>query len=664
MKIVLAVSPTGTEHGNGKEENEYCKSEAGGVGEPAGCSHSKARGSPALSSSSCQADGSSYVGAMSHGLPCERGTLHYYFTPLWLDRSTSIGFPGPPGMAVAMAEKKSIRVYEYGCGHGEIRNLDIAIEQMRRRIEFWNRLVEVDRDVRAKMDARLFAGKPETELASLRTELSALQRSGSLVVGTDGSATKDDRRKTVQIKGLRMAIRATFDEVKRIRKENVELHRAELRELDVGRKARIAAIQAEAGLYWANRNEIRRKYEFAREQAMRHGRQLQPQRWEETGRVRIHFQTGLAVEGAFLKNGRLQIDRVPQAAWESASRSARRHLARTRIRIRVAANDDRSPVWLDVPLVMHRPLPEGGVIRGVSFIRERVGLQWRHRVLITVAEARQDSRAPELAAALDVGWRLTEQGLRVAYWVGQDGRSGELLLPISDVSEFRRIGTLDAAITQAHRDTVALLGKFREKHPMPAALENAARTALDSSSPATLNQLVEEWRTGRFGGDRGIFSKMRAWNKQHIHLWTWQANLRDQLLRRRRELYRRFAADLTSRYGRIFVNDIRLGRLTVRSASANSLMPAQRHHRFIAALSVLYRVLQSACEKRGATFKFVRCPSATASCSSCGTKDDWDAKTELTHQCSKCGQSWDQDLNAAKNVLTKGLALGQEVPET
>ncbi len=60
-------------------------------------------------------------------------------------------------MAVAMAEKKkSIRVYEYGCGLGEIQNLDIAIDQMRRRIEFWNRLVEVDRDVRAKGDVRIF----------------------------------------------------------------------------------------------------------------------------------------------------------------------------------------------------------------------------------------------------------------------------------------------------------------------------------------------------------------------------------------------------------------------------------------------------------------------------------------------------------------------------
>jgi len=563
-----------------------------------------------------------------------------------------------------MREAGSIRVYEYGCGLGEIEGLNVAIEQMHRRTEFWNRLVEIDNDVRRRMDALLFAGQPETELISLRTELSALLRSGSLVVGADGNSTKDEQRKTIQISAIRATIRSKLQEVKRIRKENVELHRTELRALDRERKDRIAEVQSNAGLYWANRDEIRRKYEFARQQAMRRGRQLQSQQWDDTGRVRIQFPRGLPVNDAFLKNGRLQIDRVPEAAWTSPCRADRRHLARTHLRIRVAANEDRSPVWLNLPLLMHRPLPEGGVIRGVSFIRERVGLERRHRVLITVSEGLPRSHRSEIAVGLDVGWRLTDVGLRVAYWVGADGSCGELLLPMSDMSEFKRISTLGIAITKAHRDTVALLRKFLERRAMPPQLKDVTDTALRSSAPMSLTHLFEQWRDNRFSGDRGIFSKLRAWHKEHIHLWTWQANLRDQLIRRRRELYRRFSADLANKYGQIFVNDIRLGRLTVRPMIPGNLIAVQRYHRFVAAISVFCRVLQSACEKRGATFKLLRCEGATISCSSCGIADKWDHRTELTHKCSNCGQSWDQDFNAAKNVLNKGLSLGNKAIET
>jgi hypothetical protein len=244
----------------------------------------------------------------------------------------------------------AIRVYEYGCGHGQIEGLEPAIEQMRRRRELWNRLVEIENDVRARMDALLFAGEHEAQLNVLRERLRNFLRDGS-----NGRSAEDgreeDSKKSTEISALRSAIRSKLDEVKRIRKENAAKHRAELRELDAKRKRRTAEVQAKAGLYWANRAEIRRGYEVARTRAMQQGRQLRRQSWDGTGRISLHFQRdGLPVPKAFLQNGRLQIDPVPDAAFQSP-RSQRRRLARTRIRIRVNANEDRSPVWLSVPAV-------------------------------------------------------------------------------------------------------------------------------------------------------------------------------------------------------------------------------------------------------------------------------------------------------------------------
>lgn len=554
-----------------------------------------------------------------------------------------------------------IRVYEYGCGRGQIEGLEPAVDQMRRRTEFWNRLVEIDNDVRVRMDALLFAGEHESELNSLRENLRGLLRSGISGL-TDREGARDDQ-KSLQINALRAAVRSKLDEVKRIRKENAARHRAELRELDGERKRRIAKLHAEPGLYWANRDEIRRKYEVARAQAIRAGRQLRPQRWDETGRIHLHFQRGLAVPDAFSRNGRLQIDPVPDTAWQSPSRSERRHLARTRIRIRVIANEDRSPVWLDVPIILHRPLPEKGAIRSVSFVRERVALNWRHRVLLTVTEPTPSNPTiSEKAVGVDLGWRLTPEGLRVAYWAGEDGCSGELLLPNTDLTEFKKIGSLQAAIINAHEQAISHLRAFFNRDTMLEELRQTAAEALRSSSPRTLGQFLERWQTCRFTGDRRAFTALRAWHKQHIHLWTWQANLRDQLLRRRRELYRRFASDLSGRYGQVFVNDIQLQRLTVRPMAVDEFIPIQRHHRFIVAISVLYRVLQNACEKRGVLLNRLKCKGATVSCHFCGTiDDDWNPKTALTHTCSQCGETWDQDHNAAVLVLRQGLALPPSV---
>jgi transposase len=553
----------------------------------------------------------------------------------------------------------AIRVYEYGCGVGQIEGLEPALDQMRRRIDFWNRLVEIDNDVRARMDALLFAGEHETELSSLRERLRTLLGSGSNA--RSGEVGGDVNKKSTAADELRSAIRAQLNDVKRVRKENAARHRGRLRQLDSERKCRIAEVQATAGLYWANRDEIRRKYEVARVRAMQQGRQLRPQQWNETGRIKVQFQRGLPVPKAFLQNGRLQIDPIAEAAFQSP-RFERRRLTRTRIRIRVNANEDRSPVWLTVPAVLHRPLPPGGSIRGVSFVRERIGLGFRHRVLFTVSElAFPDSSKPDKAVGVDLGWRLTTDGLRVAYWAGADGKRGELVLPMADLTEFKRVGSLQATIVAAHEQARALVTAFRTRHAVPDELQDLMHEAEGSSAPGALLHLFEEWKTHRFAGDRYVFTKLRAWHKQYVHLWTWQANLRDQLLRRRRELYRRFAASLAQRYGKIFVNDIPLRSLAVKPPETERIIPIQRQHRFIAAISVLHRILQNASEKRGALLKRLKCEHATISCHVCGAVDAWSPRTSLNHRCSKCGRSWDQDYNAAMHALKTGMTLAAGV---
>lgn len=552
-----------------------------------------------------------------------------------------------------------VRVYEYGCGREAIRGMDIAIDQMFRRNELWNRIVEIDNDVRTKMEATLFAGAKEEELGYIRKKLKELRSRLATLRADRRSSEAEKDQVRAQFKAAVLEVRTGLDEVKRARKANAEENRALMRELNADRLRRVGEAQAQAGLYWCGRTEVLRNYEVARRRAMSEGRRLKPRQWNGTGTVCVYFQKGLNVCGVFGDNGRLQIDPIPEDAWKSPSRSVRRRLARTRVRMRIAADSDLSPVWLELPMTMHRPLPDGGVIRWATIIREQVGISFRHRLLLTVREpAPSVIERPFEAVGVDVGWRVTPDGLRVAYWYGTDGRHGALVLPLSDLAAFRQIDSLQSTITAAHDQARSFLQPYFKGQAVPETLAELAVVALSSPSPRTLVKMFEEWKTNRLLGDEDGFASISAWHKQHVHLWTWQANLRDQLIRRRRELYRRFAADLAGRFRCVFLKDVQLLRISARRPAERNVIPAQQQHRFIAAISVLSRIVQHAFEKQGGIMTRTKAARATMSCHSCGALDEWNPAATLTHTCSKCGLTWDQDYNAARNVLRQGLAMG------
>lgn len=49
------------------------------------------------------------------------------------------------------------------------------------------------------------------------------------------------------------------------------------------------------------------------------------------------------------------------------------------------------------------------------------------------------------------------------------------------------------------------------------------------------------------------------------------------------------------------------------------------------------------------------CQATTITCHACGDVTRWDKAKYLSHAC-KCGTFWDQDFNAAVNILRAGKA--------
>ena len=328
------------------------------------------------------------------------------------------------------------------------------------------------------------------------------------------------------------------------------------------------------------------------------------------------------------------------------------------VRIRVASTrGEQLPVWFEIPVVIHRPLPPNGMIRSAALIRERLALTWRYRLILTVACANPPScvsgERPNIG--IDIGWRVMAEGLRIAFWADTLGSHGDLVIPPSDLAEFAKIGELWSILDKRFAEIRSAVLAWRVANQIPEGLlphfERVAKGQLRES----LLRLLDEWQRNRISGDDEIFEELLAWRKKHIHLWTWAVNLRDQLARKRLDVFRRFAATLVKGYGTIF-----LERFDLRSFSRISPPEIQRisfggKYRVIAAPGILRQVIENACRRTGVKVEGIKGRNTTKACNVCGRIEEWNVAKQITHTCS-CGATWDQDYNAAVQILRAGQA--------
>jgi hypothetical protein len=418
-----------------------------------------------------------------------------------------------------------------------------------------------------------------------------------------------------------------------------------LEELEIARRVAVKRAQADSGLYWCNYDDVINSYQRARKQIGAAG-ELRRRRWDGSGKVTVRFQSGLPVSDVFGGDTRLQLEAVPPAAFNDPCRGIRRRLRRSKVRIRIGT-DRRQPVWLELPMVLHRELPVGSLVRAASVTRETIGQRYRWRLLLTVEQ--QDAAAPRSgpAVAIDLGWRMVGGELRVAYWEDEAGEHGDLALNRDLLWAFAKLNEL----------------RSKQDLGLNAMRERLQRWSRSAEAPEWMQlQRIESWRARRFlrlhaawegqrfSGDEGAFAALSEWRTEHLRLQAWEENLRDQTARRRRQLYREFAARLTASHGPVFIEDFDLREFARRPAGDDARNVYAAPMRVIACPSVLRRCLEEkgGCERIAAHF-------STQQCSWCGRADHWDAARQLSHTCPGCGERFDQDRNAARNILWRGL---------
>ncbi len=367
-------------------------------------------------------------------------------------------------------------------------------------------------------------------------------------------------------------------------------------------------------------------------------------------------------------------------------------------------------VWMEVPFNMHRALPEDARVSWVYLVCRRVGLDSVYELQFTVDVDVQDRVVPggDRTIAVNLGWRgLKDGSARVATtWDGE--RVGPLLKLPADLREGfelsdRLIGYADTHFLAARsiamewwkdvsgrgvfpsetvdRLSLSTIAQWRS-HGRLAVLaiemRSLALSGVDARGlwKAWLSERLEAkkdlfapwpelspWleRSGVLSFDARVAVYLDFWQRKDRHLINWARRLKLRLCRRRRAIYGTFARDLASRYANVVVArwdkrdtaEIPFPEDDTRSEQEERAS----HNRFQAAVGELEDAIAQAFTRK----HLVQADAAriTLDHHRCGGESS-DPLPEIAVTCSVCGQIYDQDVNAAKNLFSRGREQGSD----
>lgn len=361
----------------------------------------------------------------------------------------------------------------------------------------------------------------------------------------------------------------------------------------------------------------------------------------------------------FMASGhsQIRIDPLPEGFWDLSS-------SRRRTVLRMQVGTQKSPAWIEVPLLLDRPMPEDGLITEVRLIRQpdRPRDRW-NAIFVVLEPAPHTTLATTSPVAIDVGWRLRPQGVRVAA-IHHDGKDEELVLEsqIRDgkdygiVSGFEHADGLRALIDVKHNEIRSRLQLYFAETTPPEWLLEATKTMALWHSTRHLARIVDRWASDRYDGDEPAFEAASAWSTTNTHLIDYATSARRRARNRRDDCYRKWAAQICAMRRPIVVEDIDLHEIAELDVDGDNLPQAVRRLRHRVAPGMLIQFIATAARHRGIPLLRVPAQNTSRTCPSCGGNLKVTDPTDLFRTCDGCGQIWDQDYAAARNLAAAGIA--------
>lgn len=569
-----------------------------------------------------------------------------------------------------------VRIYTYGCPFGPVPASEQIVEdQIRAGHQYYNTLIAIElerrKGYRDLMGASNVLEPLDAQIAELveklNEERTALKqrRSASRKRVTDPAATArmtELRGKLAVIRGERKAasldVRATEDAKEKLAALNAEI------------TVKAKAARAATTCYWGTYLLVERAIEAARKSKM----DPRFRTWRSagvvynsrlnmsggSGRIGVQLQGGVSVERLFSGlDSRARLEPVDAEAYKT--RSGRRRLTRTLLHVRVGSTEARAPVWATFQIVLHRPIPADAIVKEISIGRRLNGSRWRWKAHFML-EAKSFERAPKPAGvrcAIDLGWRTRPDGLRVGYLVDSRGARRELLLPGGIIGRVEHATHLRSIRRKSFDLLQAMLLQWLAVHEdLPEWLAEARKTLHLWKSEGRLTELAWMWARNRFKDDESMYPLVEQWRRQDLHLAQWQGHERGRALGHRQEHYRTLAHAIARDYSEIVLEKMDLSKLKrlPKPEEEDKSNATVRHNQHHAAVGELRAALVLAALNSGTAIRYEPSMDTTTRCHACGCSCKWDAAAELEHTCEHCGVRWDQDYNAAENLLASGGA--------
>lgn len=541
-----------------------------------------------------------------------------------------------------------IRVFQYGA----IKPIqaELVVNQMRQANHYYNKLIAIERDRREKVAAALNSAEVEVltaEIDKLDAEAEAIAKAAK--------ARRAEARARVDVSADAGQVKALREKMKGLRAQRKE---AKERGKTPDVLALIEAINAASnerkkeerglcgiphGTYLAIENSV-----------MQASKSITPpsfRKWDGHGQVGVQYREPVDVAEVVDRTDSrwFQIHVLPVERDSNKARRNRRAVAW----LRVGSDAKREPVWIQIPFVFSRPLPEGATIRLVYLHRKMIAdhEQWRLNITLDIPDV-EVKRTTDMVCGVDLGWRKLDHGIRVAVAVGSDGHVDELVMPNALVSKFQHVASLRSIRDIAFNAVKVKFMAFLASPACPETLREACQHADKWRSFARMVWVFRSW--ARFVGDEEIFPAVRGWFHQDRHLWQWEAHEHVKCVNRRRELYETWAKALACRYGVVGLEDMRLDVMARRPGlGEKEAIEAASRARMITAVGELRETIESEVKKVGGLAVRTKTALTTRTCHACGVINDFDAATELETSCVACDATWDQDVNAGMNLLTQ-----------
>jgi hypothetical protein len=577
------------------------------------------------------------------------------------------------------------RIYSYGV-LPPIDGKELFEEQLRLAHRYANDLVAAyqRKAVRVQEVLREFPGVDLTaskvdalvkDLDDARKAVKA-KRTGAGKRADTAAESQRAKQLVLDLKAARAALREEKQRIKGdpLRKQKLKAVDEELREAI--RKIR----NGPNAPYWGT-------YLKVEEAIMQASKSIKPprfRRYDGTGKIAVQLQGGLSAPEVFSGlDTRLRIAAVPADTF-TRRRHHRRLASRTTVMIRAGSSDAGKPIWVTFPMILHRPLPDDASIKWAWILRRRVGIRFEYKVQLVV-ESKSFEPARNQgggAIAIDVGWRQKLDGqIRVGFWADDAGRSGEMLVPqrtldgMPKVRELRsirdrrldlvraRLIGLKSAVGSAWLDqAMVFIDKWRAPRRFARLLSDMRKHELEEPALAKSKPWVK------------FRARLSAWAKKDRHLCAWECHQRDRRLGHRREIYRRLAVQLAQTYKHVVVETFDLTTFAKAALPEDGFPSDDKTQRYVARLAApgeFRKYLKEATSKYGGTYVERPAEYTTLQCHLCLFTSKWDARPKIDHTCEGCGATWDQDYNAAMNLLASAgapaktpAALAPVKPET